>query len=79
MARVGDPCVGTVQDKLSKSYTATHPIELIAYIDGNPMFPENAWKPKLDAFLNELPSLAPLRKIWVLDLGKRTIAYMKRG
>lgn len=79
MARVGDPCVKTVRNKLTKSYTTAHPIESIAYIDENPMFPENVWKPKLDAFLNELPSLAPFRKIWVLDLGKHTIAYMKRG
>lgn len=79
MARVGDPCVRTVQNKLTKSYTTVHPIELIVYIDENPMFPENVWKPKLDAFLNERPSLAPFQKIWVLDLGKRTIAYMKRG
>jgi hypothetical protein len=79
MARIGDPCVRTVQNKLTKSYTTAHPIELIAYIDENPMVPENVWKPKLDAFLNELPSLAPFRKIWVLNLGKRNIAYMKRG
>ncbi len=79
MARVGDPSVKTVQNKLTRSYTTDHPIELIAYIDENPMFPENVWKPKLDAFLNELPSLAPFQKIWVLDLDKRIIAYMKHG
>lgn len=79
MARVGDPCIRTVQKKLTRSYTTAYPIELIAYIDENPMFPENVWKPKLDAFLTELPSLAPFRKIWVLDLGKHIIVYMKRG
>ncbi|GKS64084.1 hypothetical protein YTPLAS72_13880 [Nitrospira sp.] len=79
IARVGDPCVGTVQNKLAKSYRSAHPIELIAYINENPMFPESVWKPTLDTFLNKLPSLAPFRKIWVLDLGNHSIVYMKPG
>ena len=64
---VGDPCVGTVQNKLNKSYVSPHPIELIAYIDGNPMFPDNVWKPTLDNFLRQLPSLSPFRRIgcWI--------------
>lgn len=79
MARVGDPCIRTVQNKLTRSYTTVYPIELIAYIDENSMFPENVWKPTLDTFLNNLPSLAPFRKLWVLDLGNGAIAYTKRG
>ncbi|HEX5646661.1 MAG TPA: hypothetical protein VFX56_06805 [Nitrospira sp.] len=75
MGWVGDPCVGTVQNKLNKSYVTPHPIELIAYIDGNPMFPDNVWKPTLDNFLRQLPSLSPFRRIWVVDLGKQAIAY----
>lgn len=76
---VGDPCVGTIQNKLNKSYTTAHPIELIAYINGNPMFPDNVWKPTLDKFMNQLPSLSPFRKLWVLDLVKQVIAYEKEG
>ena len=30
MARIGDPCVRTVQNKLAKSYTTAHPIELLS-------------------------------------------------
>lgn len=76
---VGDPCVETVQNKLQKTYATSAPIELIAYIDTNPMFPENVWKPTLDQFVDGLTSLTPFRKLWVVDLRKKAIAYEKGG
>jgi hypothetical protein len=68
-----DPCVDAIAQKLRKSYTTTAPIELIAYIDRNPMFPEDVWKPQLTSFLGGLPSIAPFRRIWVLDLNTQKI------
>jgi len=76
VGRVGDPCVNIIDDKLSKaeSYKTDVPLELIAYISSNPMFPENVWKPRLLDFLSDQDSIAPFRKIWVLDLRTDKIA-----
>jgi hypothetical protein len=63
-----DPCVDTIQRKFQKTYQSQYPIELLAYIGQNPMFPEDVWKPKLRDFLKDRGSIAPFRKIWVLDL-----------
>lgn len=76
VGHVGDPCVDIINDKLSKaeSYKTDVPLELIAYILSNPMFPENVWKPRLLDFLSDQDSIAPFRKIWVLDLRTDNIA-----
>ena len=76
VGHVGDPCVDTIDDKLSKAdtYQTDSPMELIAYISSNPMFPENVWKPKLLDFLGAQDSIAPFQKIWVVDLQKDKIA-----
>lgn len=76
---VGDPCIETVQNKMKKTYDTSLPIELIAYIDTNPMFPEDVWKPRLDQYVSGLLSLAPFRKLWVVDLRRVAIAYQKGG
>jgi hypothetical protein len=63
-----DPCVDTIERKFQKAYHSHRPIELLAYIDLNPMFPEEVWKPKLYDLLKGRGIIAPFRKIWVLDL-----------
>lgn len=76
IARVGDPCVDTIADKLSKDepYRTEYPLELVAYIMGNPMFPENVWRPRLLNYLEAKDSILPFRKIWVLDLRRTKIS-----
>lgn len=73
MGFLDDPCVNTIQSKIKKNYQTEYPIELIAYIGQNPMFPEEIWKRKLLEFLGKSESIGPFRKIWILDLDKNKI------
>lgn len=63
-----DPCVATLERKFGKTYQSQFPIELLAYIGQNPMYPEDVWKPRLYDFLKDRGTVAPFRKIWVLDI-----------
>jgi len=63
--RMGDPSVPGIESKMSKTYKPVGELNLLAYIDGNPMPPDNVWFPALDAYLESLDKGCPFAHIFV--------------
>ncbi len=72
---IGDPTVERVQAKWQKSYRTACPIELLAYYELQPTLPDEMWLPHLTAFLEANWTTAPFRRIWLFDVGGKTIPY----
>lgn len=62
---VGDPSVDALKGKMGKSYTPQGQLNLLAYIDGNPMFPEDVWLADLDEYLATLDASCQFATIFV--------------
>lgn len=73
---VGDPCIDAIANKFNKKYETKFSIELLAYIENNPMFPDDVWKPKLSSYLKSCPSLGQFSKIWVFDILAMNIPFV---
>lgn len=72
---VGDPTRSTIGKKFRKVYESQVPIELLAYIDRNPMFPEKYWRPRLHEFVKETLRDQSFERVWVFDLNKKQIVF----
>lgn len=72
---IGDPTVPAIQTKFSKRYETEHPIELLAYIEINPMFPDEVWISDLEEFLTAHSHPIPFRRIWVFHAGKNEVKF----
>ena len=51
---VGDPTVDALAGKINKTYKPQGRLCLLAYIDGNPMFPDEVWLGNLAEYLSSL-------------------------
>jgi hypothetical protein len=74
-AAIGDPTLERVRGKCRKSYASAHPIELLAYYELQPQSPKALWLPRLDSFVRENFDASPFRRLWVFDVGSRSISY----
>lgn len=63
--RIGDPSVPAIKSKMFKTYKLVGELNLLAYIDGNPMPPDDVWFPTLDAYLESLNKECPFAHIFV--------------
>lgn len=70
---VGDPTKGLIRKKLEKTYKTSHPISLLAYIETNPMYPDDVWLAELDTFLCDLKNDCQFEFIYVFDCASKTI------
>lgn len=70
---VGDPSVDALKGKMGKSYTPRGQPYLLAYIDGNPTFPDDVWLADLDDYLTTLDAGCQFAKIFVYDCGTSTV------
>jgi len=66
---VGDPTLERITDKVHKSYSTPHPIELLAWA-GQLTTPPSVWHPTHDHALRAL-QLGPFRRLWVVNFGMR--------
>ena len=66
---VGDPTVDALASKMTKTYGPQGQLNLLAYIDGNPMFPDEVWLADLDEYLATLDARCQFEKIFVYDCG----------
>lgn len=73
--RIGDPTPRNLISKFEKTYKADCPIELLAYIDSNPMFPDDIWKPGVEQLIQGRTSLGQFTKVWVVDVYKKIIHF----
>jgi hypothetical protein len=72
---IGDPTLDRVRAKWRQSYASAHPIELLAYYELQPQAPTALWLPRLDSFVKDNWNAGPFRKLWVFDIGSRSISY----
>ncbi len=72
---IGDPTVSRVESKFLKCYQVDCPIELLAYIDGNSMFPDEVWRGNLKKYLASQSKPFPFKRVWVFDLRSKTVKF----
>ncbi len=72
---IGDPTLERIRGKWAKSYETPRPIELLAFYELQPTTPESWWKPAIDSFLQSAWSSSPFRRVWLFDVGSKTILY----
>ena len=65
--RMGDPTVPAINAKMRKHYEPNGALVLLAYIDGNPMLPEDVWLANLDCYLESLGPECQFECIFVYD------------
>lgn len=71
---VDDPSIEAIEEKVNSTYKTPHPLELLAYIELNPMFPDDAWIPDLADFCRGLAS-CPFRAIYVFDVTRGEVLF----
>lgn len=76
---IGNPSVPAISRKFEKRYETAHTIELLAYIDINPMFPDEVWLGDLTEFLDSTPKPLPFARIWVFDVGHKKVKLRYEG
>ena len=76
---IGDPTVPNIKQKFGKTYVSSYPVELLAYIDGNPMFPDDVWLGNLMEFVGSQPKPFPFRWLWVFDCRKAQVRFQCSG
>ncbi|MEJ8855927.1 hypothetical protein WKW79_15210 [Variovorax robiniae] len=70
---VGDPSVDALKGKMAKRYTPQGQLNLLAYIDGNPMFPDDVWLADLEDYLGTLDTECQFARIFIYDCGTSTV------
>ena len=76
---IGNPSVPAISRKFEKRYETAHTMELLAYIDINPMFPDEVWLADLTEFLDTTPKPLPFTRIWVFDVGHKKVKLRYEG
>ena len=76
---IGDPTVPRVQKKFATKYETPYPVELLAYIDRNLMFPDEVWLGDLSDFLDAEERPLKFRRIWVFDVREKVIKFNYDG
>lgn len=64
---VGDPTVDAISGKMGKNYAPQGELSLLAYIDTNPMFPDDVWLPDLDKYLATLDQHCQFAHVYVFE------------
>lgn len=71
----GNPISATLASKLSKTYSASVPVELLAYIDGNLLIPDEILLDCLVDYLSSVKKPLPFSRIWVFDACEEKVKY----
>ncbi len=62
---VGFDIIETLEKKSLKKYCSDHPIELLVYIDTNPLHPGDYWKEEVLDYLRRNFNKSCFRRIWI--------------
>jgi len=75
---VGDPTVEAIRGKAKKKYITPHAMNLLAYIESHPMFPDDVWLPDLDVYLSSLDISCQFERIYVFNFQTRAVERVWR-
>lgn len=70
-----DPTQSILRSKFTKKYHCSYPVELIAYKDHTPFFPEDLWRQWTIEFLDNSQHHGQFRRVWFLDVQSKRIMY----
>lgn len=70
---VGDPTVAAISGKMGKKYAPQGELSLLAYIDTNPMYPDDVWLTDLDEYLARLDRTCQFVHIYVFECRSNSI------
>jgi len=73
VVRVGDPTVNAIASKMAKTYQVKGTLSLLAYIDINPMFPDEVWLSDLDKYFLTLDEACQFQGVYVYDCRSKSI------
>ncbi len=75
---VGDPTVDAISGKMAKKYASQGELSLLAYIDTNPMFPDEVWLTDLDEYLAALDRHCQFAYIYVFECRSNSVRRVWR-
>jgi hypothetical protein len=71
-----DPTLKRIRQKFTKVYNSSFPVELLAYYELQPVFPEARWVPQLHTFITQHLGDSQFRRVWVYNLQRSEIKYV---
>ncbi len=72
---VGDPTVEAIDSKMDKTYKTLYELSLLAYVETNPMFPDEVWLSDLEKYGAILGADCQFENIFVFDWQSRLVRY----
>ncbi|GEM_PF-2561781 len=70
---VNDPAVSAIQCKMHKYYKTLHSLNLLAYVDINPMFPKDVWLSPITDFFATLDNTCQFEAIYIFDYNSNKV------
>lgn len=71
-----DPTLKRIRQKFTKVYNSSFPVELLAYYELQPIFPDARWVPQLHTFIAQHLGDSQFRRVWVYDIQRNEVKYV---
>jgi len=71
-----DPTLKRIRQKFSMAYNSSFPVELLAYFELQPVFPDARWVPQLHTFITQHLGDSQFRRVWVYDIQSNKIKHV---
>lgn len=70
------PTLERISKKFEKKYISSTPVELLAYYELQPIWPEELWLPQLRTFITQHNGSSRFRRVWVYDIKTKEIKFV---
>jgi len=73
---IGDPTIKRLNSKFQKKYQKNNSLYLLAYIDLNPMFPDDVWLNGTKDFVKKSLRTSQFERVWIFDFQQSAIKFV---
>jgi len=73
---IGDPTIMRLNSKFQKKYQKNNALHLLAYIDLNPMFPDDVWLNGTKDFVRKSLRTSQFERVWIFDFQQSAIKFV---
>lgn len=73
---VGEPAVKRIEDKFAIEYDTESTVELLAYYELQPEFPEDHWVEEVQDYLVRKIDNSPFERVWIYSMPRNHIIYV---